>query len=144
MNLKTYLDLLLRKICLNALMLHGLLEYISLAFSLYKLNLKMLLITKRSYIINCICCQYCQKIVFFFCTKCHLVLFPDFALLSIRPFSNLQFPLTTVRDLLNLYSLSFSIKLDIPEWQCSLTLLTTLCIVGGVTSRSLSQVILKN
>ena len=39
-----------------------------------------------------------------------------------------------------LYSVSLSIKLNIPKCQCSFTLLTTVCIVGGVTSRSLSQV----
>ena len=33
-------------------------------------------------------------------------------------------------------------KLNIPKCQCSFTLLTTVCIVGGVTSQSLSQVFL--
>ena len=42
---------------------------------------------------------------------------------------------------LNLYSLSLNMmKLNIPKCQCSFTLPTTVCIVGGVTSRSLSQV----
>ena len=31
----------------------------------------------------------------------------------------------------NLYSLSLSMKLNIPKCQCSFTLLTTVCIVGG-------------
>ena len=35
-------------------------------------------------------------------------------------------------------------KLNIPKFQCSFTLFTTACIVGGVTSRSLSQVFLTN
>ena len=44
-------------------------------------------------------------------------------------------------DGLNLYSLSLTMKLNIPKYQCSFTLLTTVCIVGGVTSLSLSQVL---
>ena len=39
---------------------------------------------------------------------------------------------------LSLYSVSLIMKLNIPKFQCSFTLLTTTCIVGGVTSRSLS------
>ena len=42
----------------------------------------------------------------------------------------------------NLYSLNLTMKLNIPKCQCSITLFTTVCIVGGVTSRSLSQVFL--
>ena len=37
------------------------------------------------------------------------------------------------------YSLSFSMKLNIHKLECSFTLLTTMCIVGGVTSRFLSH-----
>ena len=33
-------------------------------------------------------------------------------------------------------------ELNIPKWQCSFTLFTTVCIVEGVTSRSLSLVFL--
>ena len=43
---------------------------------------------------------------------------------------------------LNLYSVSRTLKLDIPKCQCSFTLFTAVCIVGGVTSCSLSQVLL--
>ena len=39
-----------------------------------------------------------------------------------------------------MHSVSLSMKLNIPKFQCSFTLCTTACIVGGVTSRSLSQV----
>ena len=49
-------------------------------------------------------------------------------------FSNLQFPLTNDN---NVFSLSLSMKVNIPKCQCRFTLLTTVCIVGGVTSRSL-------
>ena len=42
----------------------------------------------------------------------------------------------------NLYNLSLSMKLNIPKCQCSFTLLTTVCSVGGVTSRFLSLVFL--
>ena len=38
---------------------------------------------------------------------------------------------------LDLYSLSLTMMLNIPKCQFSFTLLTTACIVGGVTSRSL-------
>ena len=43
---------------------------------------------------------------------------------------------------LNLYSVSFTMKLNIPKFQCNFIVFTTACIVGGVTSRSLSQVFL--
>ena len=42
----------------------------------------------------------------------------------------------------NLYSLSLSMKLNIPKFQCSFTLLTTGCTVGGVTSRYFSLLFL--
>ena len=38
----------------------------------------------------------------------------------------------------NLYSLSLSMKLNIPKFQCSFALLTTVCIVEGVTFCSLT------
>ena len=41
-------------------------------------------------------------------------------------------------NVFSLYSLSLSMKLNIPKCQCSFTLLTTVCIIGGVTSHSLS------
>ena len=45
-------------------------------------------------------------------------------------------------NVFNLYSLSQSMKLNIPKYQCSFTLLSIACIVGSGTSRSLSQVFL--
>ena len=41
---------------------------------------------------------------------------------------------------LNSYNLSLNMKLNIPKCQPSFTLLTSVFIVGGVTSRSLLQV----
>ena len=43
---------------------------------------------------------------------------------------------------LNFYSVSLTMKLNIPKFQCNFTVFTTAYIVGGVTSRSLSKVLL--
>ena len=42
----------------------------------------------------------------------------------------------------NLYSLNLTMKLNIPKCQCSITLFTTVSIVGGVKSCFLTLVIL--
>ena len=43
---------------------------------------------------------------------------------------------------LSFYSLSLNMKLNIPKYQRSFTVQAAMCIVGGLTSRSLSQVFL--
>ena len=43
---------------------------------------------------------------------------------------------------LDFYSVSLTMKLNIPKFQCNFTVFTTAYFVGGVTSRSLSKVLL--
>ena len=55
---------------------------------------------------------------------------------------NFKLPLTTTTTDSVCTVFIASIKLNVPKCQCSFTLFRTACIVGGVTSRFLSQVFL--